>query len=973
MNRLTYLPTLRIQPSKALSLTYNKKRLTGVEGDSVATALYANGIRIFSRSVKYHRPRGLYSLDGESSNCFMAVDGVPNTRTCTTLLKNGMTVNPQNVIGTPEHDWLFFLDYFGWAMPAGFYHRHFHRPYVLWPTFRKWIRKAAGFGKVNMNWEGGIYDELHLNTDVTVIGGGPAGMSAALAAANQGLRIVLIEGRPWLGGFFEYSPEPYTLDIPRYERARELAREIEKHPNIRWFCHTYLMGLYGNHQITAFQKGGEKDYFDERYIEVRSQSVVVATGCIERPLIFEHNERPGVMQVVCAHRLARTYGLLPGTKAVFSVGHDQGLEAALDLHQLGMKIPAVADIRFDGQNPDLVDRLNKSEIRYMRGWVAGKVYGHHQTSKITLRSTEGTREESYDCDVVVASAGHTPVSGPLIMAQAKLRFDLHTGFFLPDRLPGNVHPAGRLWGLTDPHAIECSGMMAGLKAAADCGAADDNRLKDLKEKLKELPGPERGTKLAISPGKPGKQFVCFDEDVTVKNIYQACDMGFDVPELNKRFTAAGTGPGQWGIPGHNLPLVISKYHADSTIPPMPTTIRPPMAPTLMATYAGKRHNIFKRTPAHEWQEKADAIFRRVGVWKRARYFSKDYSCKTEIETVHQAVGIIDVSTLGKFRLFGPDALKALQRVYIGDMSTVKKGRVKYSAMCNDDGCLIDDGVVTLTAENDYYFTTSTGRAGATVEWIRYHTRYDGWNFHLVNLTDAYGAINLAGPKARKVLSELTDDNLSNEAFPFTGYREMTLAGKIPARVMRLGFVGELSFEMHVPSSMTGYLWKCLMEAGKPFGIRPFGLEAQNVLRMQKGHVIIGQESEIRTTLHDLGMGGFWYKKPAAKTVGAVALKQTKHQKDRLKLVGFKMVEPSDPKRAPKDGSIIVNDTIRGHVCTARYSFILNEAIGLALMEDKYAGIGTQLEIFEDGSDHQRLHAQVVKPPFYDIEGHRIRM
>jgi sarcosine oxidase subunit alpha len=294
-------------------------------------------------------------------------------------------------------------------------------------------------------------------------------------------------------------------------------------------------------------------------------------------------------------------------------------------------------------------------------------------------------------------------------------------------------------------------------------------------------------------------------------------------------------------------------------------------------------------------------------------------------------------------------------------------------MCNDDGCLIDDGVVTLTAENDYYFTTSTGRAGATVEWIRYHTRYDGWNFHLVNLTDAYGAINLAGPKARKVLSELTDDNLSNEAFPFTGYREMTLAGKIPARVMRLGFVGELSFEMHVPSSMTGYLWKCLMEAGKPFGIRPFGLEAQNVLRMQKGHVIIGQESEIRTTLHDLGMGGFWYKKPAAKTVGAVALKQTKHQKDRLKLVGFKMVEPSDPKRAPKDGSIIVNDTIRGHVCTARYSFILNEAIGLALMEDKYAGIGTQLEIFEDGSDHQRLHAQVVKPPFYDIEGHRIRM
>jgi sarcosine oxidase subunit alpha len=333
--------------------------------------------------------------------------------------------------------------------------------------------------------------------------------------------------------------------------------------------------------------------------------------------------------------------------------------------------------------------------------------------------------------------------------------------------------------------------------------------------------------------------------------------------------------------------------------------------------------------------------------------------------------MIDVSTLGKFRIFGPDALRALQRVYVGDMAKIPEGKVKYSVMCNEDGCLIDDGVVIKRAEDDYYFTTSTGRADATIEWIRYHTRYGEWDFHLVNLTDAFGAINLAGPNARDVFGRVTDADISREAFPFAGYRELVIEKMIPVRVMRLGFLGELSYEIHMPASFMEAVWNLLLEVGDRLRIRPFGLEAQNALRLEKGHIIIGQESEIRATLHDLGLGFLWSrKKTESKTVGAPALRFTEHQKGRMKLVGFEM---EDPARYPSDGAIVVDDTIRGHVFTARYSFTLEKSIGFALVEDQLAEPGTRLAIFQENMGANRLYAKVVHTPFYDPDGKRLKM
>ena len=976
IQRLKDLPTLKIDPAAELSLTYRGKRYRGMAGDSIATALYANGVRIFSRSLKYHRPRGLYSLDGECSNCLMEVDGVPNVRSEVIRLKEGMTVKPQNVAGTPEHDFMSFIDRLDRFLPAGFYYHYFHRPYKLWPFFQNRLRNAAGLGRLDPSFRiKGNFDEIYPRTDVCVIGAGPAGMKAALAAAEQGLRVILLEARPWPGGFFDYRLREYSPGVPLHGRARELAAEIAQRDNIRFFLNTHMIGFYAGNVITAFQSGKVSDSFDERYIEIRAESVIVATGCIERPMIFDHNDRPGIMQVNCAHRLAGTYGLLPGKNAVFSIGDDLGLEAAIDLFDLGLNVMCVADGRPDGQDASLIEGLEKRNITFLRGWAASKAHGNITLKGVSLSNIEGSMSRKLPCDVLVASAGLTPSAGPLFLAGAKMSHDHFTNFFLPEVLPPKVHYAGRLQGLTDSLSIEASGRLAGLSASFDCGMHVKDHLKNVRDEMEQLPGPAAGSKLVQAPGRGRKRFICFDEDVTVKNIYQACDLGFENPELVKRFTTAGLGPGQGNIPGHNLPMVLAQYiqqQEDSKTTILPTTIRPPLAPAYLATYAGKGRIPDKRTPLHETMEKtAGAVFRKAGAWKRVRYFSDDFTCRKEIENVRNNVGIIDVSSLGKFRIFGPEALMALQRVYVGDMSKISEGKVKYSAMCNEDGCLIDDGVVIKRGDNDYYFTSSSNRADSSPEWIRYHTRHELWNFSMVNLTDAFGAINLAGPRARDVLALITETDLSDSAFPYAGYRELKIKGDIPVRAMRLGFVGELSYELHIPASYMRTVWDMLLDAGQPFNIMPFGLEAQNVLRLEKGHIIIGQETEIRTTLHDLGLGPIWHReKSVYKTVGAPALHFTERQEGRMKLVGFKM---EDPSRPPKDGSIIVDKTIRGHVCTARYSFTLGEAIGLALVHSDLADTGTHLEIFEDNMGEKRLYGHVVPTSFYDPEGERQRM
>lgn len=977
MNRLPRMPTWRIRPEHKLAFSYAGKAMEGVSGDTVATALFANGVRVFSRSLKYHRPRGLYCLDGETAHTLMEVDGEPHVQAERTALWEGMVVKAQSGIGgRADWDVYAFADRFERFLPAGFYYERFHKPYGLWPFFRDQLRRLSGTGRVDERrpWKDRRLEERYLNAEVCVLGGGPAGLSAALAAAEGDGRVVLLEARPHLGGFYDWRMREYD-GLSLHDRARQLAERAADSKNVRVLTDCPLIRLDTDHLVTAFQRGGPDKPFDERYLEIRARSVVVATGCIERPLIFEHNDRPGVMQVGCAWRLARTYGLLPGERAVFSIGDDLGLEAALDLAELGMEVLVVADAREKGQDPELLAALQARNIPLLAGWAAFAAKGSRQVSGVVLGKLRGPGRRQFSCNLIVTSAGQTPVSGALSCAGANMAYDGHTGFYLPVDLPQGVQAAGRLLGYVDPASIEATGRLAGLKAAVEAGA--DLDLKAAEEFLAGLPGPVRGCRVITGPklGAGRKSFICFDEDSTLKTARQCVERGFDQPELAKRFGGFGLGPGQSGAPGHNLPLVLAQLTGKDPRDTRPTTVRPPLTPVLMSTLAGPQREVYKRTPLHESQIRQGGLMRTVGVWRRARYFSEDLTCREEIESVRTRAGLIDVSTLGKFRLHGPDALKALQRVYISDMSRMRPGKLKYSAMLNEDGNLIDDGVVVRLRENDYYFTTSTGRAGQTAEWIRYHTRYEGWDFHIVNLTDALGAVNLAGPRARDVLARLTAEDISNPALPFMGYREMFVAGGIPARVSRLGFVGELSYELHVPASYTQALWDRLLEAGAEFGIRPFGLEAQSVLRLEKGHLIIGQESEARTNLLDLGLGFLWAREDTVSgKVGSPALRFSEHQPDRLKLAGLEM---DDPQHAPGDGAIIhQGKEITGFVCTCRYSRTLRKAIALALVQAPLAEIGRRIHICQhDGREEaeQRSTATVVRTPFYDPEGRRLRM
>ena len=996
-SRLPPGPTCRVDFSRPLDFTFLDREMTGYAGDTVASALYGAGVRIFGRSLKYHRPRGLYSMEGESANTFMSIDGVPNECAETTELRAGMAVAPQNVRGDPRSDRFGFLSAFDRLMPAGFYYHLFHRPQLLWPLFQSGLRRMAGTGVLDPQGEygSGVRSERYLNADVVVVGGGAAGMAAALAAGESGLRVCLFERRDRLGGHLAWRVREFEGE-PLYRRAEALAAEVRAAENVKVFTSSPVTGVWGENLVTGFTVGTEGDPFRECHWECRARTVVIAAGCMDRPLVFNHNDRPGVMQVGTAWRLARTWGVRPGKSVAFSVADDLGLEAAIDLDELGVRIRFIADARESGQQGrDVFEALCERAIPFFPGCAVSRAVGRKRVRGCVLRSLKGGRSRRFRCDLLVANAGMQPRIGTLATANARLAYCPHTHGYQPTELPPGVFVAGSMTGLRDLRSIEASGRVAGYGAVEWCGGRPGNvaragnratgrsgspmrasraaaaALRD----SKALPGPPPGCGIIHGPaiGRGAKAFVDLDEDGTYKNVKESMARGLDVPELAKRFAGFGLGPGQYRVAGQNLAMIMADLRGDPVEEARATTVRPPLAAPSIATLAGPGHDVHKRTPLHAELAARGAVFRRAGPWQRARHFGDDPSCRDEIRNVRTNVGILDSSPLGKFRIHGPDALKALQRVYISDMSKARPGYCKYSAMCNDMGQLMDDGVVVSEGPNDYYLTTSSARAGTTVEWFRFHTRHDGWDYNLVNLTDVLGSLNIAGPHARKVLERVTGDDVSNEAFPYLACRRITVGDGVEARCLRLGFVGELSFELHAPASCVPYLWDLLIEAGAGFGIRPFGLEAQNCLRAEKGHVIIGTESEQRVILTDIGMGWMWDREDtASKKVGAPALRASERQTGRLNLVGLRVEEGA---KAPCDGTLVVDgDKIVGYVCTTRSSEALGWQYGLALVHREHAFPGRRIHLCHEETPGERVTstAFVVSPHFYDPRGLRLR-
>ena len=972
--RPTLRPTLRIDPSRRISFRFGMRPVKGFCGDSVATALYGHGVRIFSRSIKFRRPRGLYSLNGESANCLMEIDGRPNETAEMLLLEEGMRVRPQNVRFSLKRDPSGFMDRLDWALPAGFYLNRFHKPSSLRPFFLKRIRRAAGIGRIDPDYRSeAVFDRQYIHTDVCVIGGGPAGMAAALAAAESGVRVVLLESRPWLGGNFDHRTGEFETGVTLHERSRSLADQVES-ASIRRFHQTVAVDLSKEGSALAFRIGGEENLFDRRLLEIRYRSVVIATGCTERPLLFEHNDRPGVMQVDCAYRLARSYGILPGTAAVFSVGHDEGLEAAAGLHDLGMTVRAVADCRAQPGDSKWVQALSERKIPYLSRWHATEAKGKKQVEGVVLRDQKEGRQ-AFGCDLLVASAGLSPVTDPLSLAGAEPAYDSKTGFYLPRSLPAGVHMAGRITGLTHAGAVEASGRAAGLRAAGDCGAFVEAALQESETVLQALPGPAEEKTVFPNLGKGKKTFICFDMDVTVKHLRQSIDRGFDTPEPAKRFTGAGTGPGQSGIPGSNLPLLLARLREEGPEKTGPTTARPPLVPTPLAVYGTGRIRLNRVSPVHSLLKEAGAAWDDSAEWRQAAYFAFDPAAREEIEAVREGIGIMDAAAQGKFRIFGPDTVQVLERVFIGRMADLTPGRAKHSFICNEYGGVLYEAVIACRGREDYLVFTAPGMGKAVYQWMIDHSENKDWDFRIADQTESWGAVRMAGPLARELLQGMTESNVSNAAFPLMGFRRLRLMKEsITVQALRTGAVGEVTYDLYMPASLMAAAWKALAAAGEAFGMHPYGLTADTLLRLEKGRLHIGRESENRVTLLDLGLKRYWHpNRPDTEKVGDAALRHTAEQSGRMKRVGFRVESASNRDRPLQDGAIVVDEAIQGHVCLTRYSPTLGEQIGTALVAEHLAEPGTRLSLFEhDMEPHQRRHALVVPLPFYDPDHTRMK-
>ena len=953
-----------IDRDRPLGFTFEGRSYQGFAGDTVASALAANDVRVLSRSFKYHRPRGILSACGEEANTLVRVDDEPNALADRVALAEGQCVKGQNYFGSLEHDRAAVLDRLGRFLPVGFYYKAFYKPKAAWGFWQNKIRRIAGLGHVELDQEHKYYDKAYLFYDVVVIGGGPAGMAAAVEAAKTGAEALLVEEMPALGGSLCYARFDAEGEAADAALAR-LAREIEDCPGLEVMTDTVCTGLFPDGWLSLV-KG-------HRLYKLRAKSVVVAAGSYEQPVVFRNNDRPGVMLGSAAQRLIKLYGVKPGHRAVIVTANGDGYGVALDLLEAGIEVAGIADLSGEPGNGPRTEAALKQDIQVFAGSAVYEVEpGRGRTgmmraaiAPITGEGSCGEPHARLDCDLVVMAPGYSPIINLLCLGGGTLAYDEETAMFGVKELPAHLFAAGSVNGTYDLAAVEADGRSAGWTAAADAGFNGAER----------PPGPQDKGAIGqthpwpIFPHPAGRDFVDFDEDLQVKDIHDSVAEGYDSIELVKRFSTAGMGPSQ----GRHSAIATARLCAKATGTPLAevglTTVRPPFRPEKFGHLAGRSFEPVRTSAMYHRQQEAGAKWMQAGVWLRPEFYGppaqRTELIRAEALSVRENVGLIDVSPLGGLEIRGPDAAEFLNRMYTFAYLKQQVGRARYVLMTDITGVIIDDGVAARLHDNRFYVTATTSgvdRVHQTMLWYNAQWRLD---VDVTNVTVAYAAVNIAGPKSREVLAPLCDVDLSAEAYPYMGVREGHVAG-IPAILMRVGFVGELGFEIHVPADHGEALWDVLMEAGREAGIRPFGVEAQRLLRLEKGHIIVSQDTDGLTTPHEADMAwAISRKKPFFVGNRSVFIQEEAGL--TRKLVGFTLVEPADP--APKESHLVVRDgAIAGWVTSAAYSPILDKVIGLAFVAPDQGEAGTPFTIKIEGG--RLIGAEVVPIPFYDPDNQR---
>ncbi|MBD3671863.1 MAG: (2Fe-2S)-binding protein [Gammaproteobacteria bacterium] len=932
-----------IDRQSPIRFQFEGREYEGYAGDTVSSALLANGVTLLGRSFKYHRPRSVCSFANHDINVMMASATQTHIRADVTPLSEGLSLSPTNVYGSLKKDRGALLQWLAPMLPVGFYYKVFHTPRRLFPLWERLIRRLAGIGEVNSTWPRRFFSRQTLYCDVLVVGAGASGLAAALAAREAGASVILADENARPGG--SLGEQTLAADSEGAELLTRACAAIDEDEGLHWFAHSVVAGAYADRWLALHTPEGLK--------RVRAGSVVIATGVYEQPAVFHNNDLPGVMLASGARRLLHRHSVAVCRRAVILAANDEAYEAALEFDKAGIEIAAIVDLRAANELPSLAPAMERRGITVYAGHYVHEAHERNRSlNGVTVCPIdEPGKGQTISCDGLLMSVGWAPAAPLLYQAGAAMRFDDSRQQLLPVSLPEGYYATGRVAGMFDLEQRMAHGRDSGLAAARG-----------------EAPIAIAGAMRAHSHPYPvfehakGKNFVDLDEDLQLKDLINATAEGFDNIELLKRYSTIGMGPSQGKHANMNNIRILARRLGQGIDETGSTTARPFVHPVPMGMLAGHRLRPQRRTPMHPLHELHQAVWMETGHWLRPKYYGKGPEkemIQAEVAAVHQTVGLIDVSTLGKISVVGPDAVELLQRLYTMGYSKMAVGATRYALMVDEAGIIVDDGIIARLDEEVFYVTTTSSGAPAVYREMQRRVIEWGLNVDLVNITSQMAAMNLAGPESARVLAHLTELDLSQEGFPFLRMKQARIAN-IDCMLMRVGFVGELGYEIHVPAKHAYRLWQLLMEAGQEYGIRPFGVEAQRLLRLQKGHIIVGQDSDGTSSPFDVAMGWAIRKeKPFFIGKRSLAILERKHP---YTLVGFSL-EASRAHEVEECNLVIHAGEIVGRVTSIGHSARLGRGIGLAMLKKDFA---EDREVFEIRlSDGRMLKAGITPAPFYD--------
>jgi sarcosine oxidase, subunit alpha len=944
--RLDHRPGEVIDRGRGLTFTWNGEEYPAYGGDTIISALAACGERIFSRSFKYHRPRGLLTASFLDPGCMVQVDDEPNVRGAHRRVEPGMVVSPQGVWPSLEYDVKSANRAFGRFLSAGFYYKTFIKPRRLWPLYRRMLRRFSAGGRVSAGPAQGYFDKRYAHPDVLVAGGGPAGMAAAVAAGRAGAQVLLVEEEYELGGHLRWGNELDAL--------RVLREEVSHTPGVEVMVNSVINGRYDDNWVAVMQR--DLSHVQERLVKARAKTLVVAPGLIERPYVFEGNDTPGVILSTAAQRLINLYAVKPGDRAVVFSANESGDAAAEDLRRSGVEVARVVDARRDG------------DILRARGDGKG------------LRSVECADGAEIECDLLVTAVGWTAPTSLANMAGDRPVYDERAARFFPSIIAEDVLATGGIAGDGTLDELLAHARATGQEAARRAVRTALRLRAGIPQRADEQEEPESGSSPVAIPELPisdhpalfrGKThgIVDYSEDVTSKDLVAAEKEGYDSIELVKRYTTVTMGPAQGKLESVNAVAIMAEA-TGRTINETGTTVwRPPYSPITLGALAGRIFEPVRYSPMQPWHEIHGAKPLVAGAWIRPDHYGAPAS---EVLNVRENAGIIDVTPLGKFDLRGPDVPRLLNHLYVNGWDNLDVGVVRYGVMCLEDGVVFDDGVTGRLGPERYIMTTTSSGAAGAWEWIDnwLQTANPGWHIHVTPVTTAYASINVAGPKSRELLLRLAEGvDLSPDAFPYMRVRTGSIAGVDDCFMWRIGFTGELSYEVHVPAAYGLHVWETLMQSGADLGVGPFGVEAQRILRLEKGHFIVGQDTDGLTGPYDVGLGRM-VRLDKDDFAGKPELAWQSKRDSRLRLVGL---QPHDGSLVPPEASQIVEDKneIVGRITSSRMSPTLGRSICLGFVAQHLTTPGTRVMVQLPGGE--RIPASVTPHhAHYDPEGTRQR-